>query len=208
VIRALLLAAGASSRMGRPKAALPLGHHGTVLAAGVDALIGGGFPDVTIVSGAHPEAVRAASALRADRIHIVEHRGWQHGQLSSLLAGLDAIWSPELEAVAVLLVDVPLVHPETIRTVVDAWRTAHAPIVRPVCGDRHGHPVVFDAAVFEALRRADPEVGAKAVFAAHRERVLDVPVDDPWACDDLDTPEDYQRFLNAVISSPAEPPPG
>jgi molybdenum cofactor cytidylyltransferase len=190
--------------MGTPKAALPLGDR-TVLSAGVDALLNGGLSDVTIVAGAHPDAVRAASSSHADRVQIVEHKGWEQGQLSSLLAGLDAIWSPELEAMAVLLVDVPLVRPETIRTVIDAWRTTGAPIVRPVCGDRHGHPVVFDASVFEDLRRADPRTGAKAVFAAHRGRVLDVPVDDPWACEDLDTPEDYQRFLEAVIDKSAAP---
>ena len=89
-------------------------------------------------------------------------------------------------------------HPETVRTVVEAWRSTRAPIARPVCGARHGHPVVFDQAVFEDLRRADLNAGAKAVFAAHRGRVLDVPVDDPWACEDLDTPEDYERFLKAL----------
>ena len=97
-----------------------------------------------------------------------------------------------------LLVDVPLVRPETIRTVVDAWRTSRAPIVRPVCGERHGHLAV--------LRRADMSVGAKSVFAAHRGQVLDVPVDDPWACEDLDTPEDYERFLKAVTDSSAGRP--
>jgi molybdenum cofactor cytidylyltransferase len=192
--------------MGTPKAALPLGDRGTVLSAGVDALLEGGFSGVTIVAGAHPESVRAAIRSRADRVHLVEHKAWAQGQLSSLLAGLDAIWSPSLEAMAVLLVDVPLVRPETIRTVVDAWRTSRAPIVRPVCGDRHGHPVVFDAAVFQDLRRADMKVGAKSVFAARKGQVLDVPVDDPWACEDLDTPEDYRRFLKAVTDSSAGRP--
>ena len=198
MVGAILLAAGASSRMGRPKAALPLGDGATVLSAAVDALLAAGLSDVTIVSGAHPEAVRAASRSRLDRVRVIENPAWAQGQLSSLLAGLDAVWSPELEAIVVLLVDVPLVRPETVRTIVDAWRTSRAPIVRPVCGHRHGHPVVFDQAVFEDLRRADVNLGAKAVFAAHRERVLDVPVDDPWACEDLDTPEDYARFLQAL----------
>jgi CTP:molybdopterin cytidylyltransferase MocA len=184
--------------MGRPKAALPLGDRGTALCSAASALLGGGFADVTVIAGAHPEAVRAASASCQDRLQVVENTSWQRGQLSSLLMGLETVWSPDLDAIAVLLVDVPLVHAETVRTVVAAWQTTRAPIVRPVHGARHGHPVVFDRAVFDDLRRADVDVGAKAVFAAHRERVLDVPVDDAWACEDLDTPEDYERFLRAV----------
>ena len=94
----------------------------------------------------------------------------------------------------VTLVDVPLVRPDTVAAVLHAWRETRAPITRPVDGDRHGHPVVFDAAVFDELRAADPRVGAKAVFAAHRARILDVPVQDEGAFLDLDTPEDYERI--------------
>ncbi|MGH9387329.1 MAG: nucleotidyltransferase family protein [Vicinamibacterales bacterium] len=201
MIKALLLAAGASSRMGRPKAGLPLGDRGTVLSVGVEALLNSGFADVTVVAGAHPESVRLASQPHAARTRLVEHKEWEQGQLSSLLAGLDAISVPDLEAVAVLLVDVPLVRPETIRAVVAAWQATRAPIVRPVDGDRHGHPVVFDAAVFDDLRRADLSVGAKAVFATHQARVLNVAVNDRWAFEDLDTPEDYERILNALKQS-------
>jgi len=120
--------------MGRPKAALPLGDRGTVLCSAADALLSGGFTDVTVIAGAHPEAVRAAGELRQERLQIVENSSWQRGQLSSLLIGLETVWSPDLDAIAVLLVDVPLVSAETVRTVVDAWRTTRAPIVRPVHG--------------------------------------------------------------------------
>ena len=58
----------------------------------------------------------------------------------------------------------------------------------------NGEPVIFDASVFDALRAADPRVGAKAVFASHRARILDVPVTDEGAFLDLDTPQDYERI--------------
>ena len=57
--------------------------------------------------------------------------------------------------------------------------------------------MIFDRSVFDELRSADPSVGAKAVFAAHRDRVLDVEVEDAGAFEDIDTPEDYQRVLGA-----------
>ena len=195
MVRAIVLAAGASSRMGRAKAALPLGASGeTVLARVIRGLIEGGVDDVTVVAGAHVVAVR--EAMPSDRrIRLVEHAGWQNGQLSSLIAGLDAVAEPQLEAVLVTLVDVPLVRADTVAAVLRAWRATRAPITRPVDGDRHGHPVVFDAAVFDELRAADPRVGAKEVFAAHRARILDVPVTDEGAFLDLDTPGDYERAL-------------
>lgn len=198
MIKALLLAAGASSRMGQPKAVLPLGEGRTVLSFAVDALLDAGLEDVTVIAGAHRDAVRMAAQSRSGQVQVVEHAGWQQGQLSSLLAGLDAVSTPALEAIVVLLVDVPLVSPQTVRAVIDAWHSTRAPIVRPVHGDRHGHPVVFDAAVFDDLRQADPSVGAKAVFARYQDRILNVPVNDRWAFEDLDTPEDYERFRKVL----------
>ena len=206
MIRGIVLAAGASSRMGRAKASLPLGQMGeTVLSRVIRTLLQGGVPDVVVVSGAHIDAVRAALPVHEPRARVIEHAGWQGGQLSSLLAGLVAIDDPLLEGVLVSPVDVPLVHAATVSAVIEAWRRTRAPIVRPVDpstslragGARHGHPVIFDRSVFDDLRAADPAVGAKAVFARHRDRVLDVAVNDPGAFEDIDTPEDYEKITGA-----------
>ena len=197
MIRAIVLAAGASSRMGQAKAALPLGTTGdTVLARVVRTLLTAGLPSVTVVAGAHIDAVRAAMPAFEPRARVVEHLGWAQGQLSSLLAGLAAVDDPQLEAVLVTLVDVPLVRPESVAAIVHAWRQARAPIVRPVDGQRHGHPVVFDRTVFDDLRHADQQVGAKAVFATHASRRLDVPIKDAGAFVDMDTPDDYRTIQN------------
>ena len=197
MIRAIVLAAGASSRMGQAKAALPMGTTGeTVVARVVRTLLAAGLRDVTVVAGAHIDAVRAAMPTHEPRARVVEHPGWAQGQLSSLLAGLAAVDGPQLEAILVTLVDVPLVRPDSVAAIVHAWRTSRAPIVRPVNGDRHGHPVVFDRAVFDDLRAADPSVGAKAVFATYASQRLDVPITDDGAFVDVDTPEDYLRVLN------------
>ena len=197
MIRAIVLAAGASSRMGQAKAALPLGTTGdTVVARVVRTLLTAGLPSVTVVAGAHIDAVRAAMPAFEPRARVVEHLGWAQGQLSSLLAGLAAVDDPQLEAILVTLVDVPLVRPESVAAIVHAWRQARAPIVRPVDGKRHGHPVVFDRTVFDDLRHADQQVGAKAVFATHASRRLDVPIKDAGAFVDMDTPDDYRTIQN------------
>jgi molybdenum cofactor cytidylyltransferase len=105
--------------------------------------------------------------------------------------------------VLVTPVDVPLVSATTVAAVIAAWRRTRAPIVRPIepstslraGGARHGHPVIFDKSIFNDLRTADPNVGAKAVFVTYGDRVLNVEVKDPGAFEDIDTPEDYQRML-------------
>ena len=218
MIRAIVLAAGASSRMGQAKAALTLGQTGeTLIARVIRTLLNGGAPDVTVVAGAHLDAVRAAIPTFAEatvgkpgaaRVRLIEHAGWQQGQLSSLLAGLSAIDDPLLEGALVTLVDVPLVQPATVAAVIAEWRRTRAPIVRPAMrapgvpgaepSERHGHPVMFDASVFQDLRDADPSVGAKAVFAKHRLRIVNVEVNDPGAFEDIDTPEEYEDLRSRI----------
>jgi CTP:molybdopterin cytidylyltransferase MocA len=198
MISGIILAAGASSRMGQAKAALPFGQAGeTVLSRIVSVILAGGVPHVAVIAGAHIDAVRHAMPPHERRARVVEHPGWAQGQLSSLIAGLNAIDEPLLEAILVTPVDVPLVSASTVAAVVAAWRRTRAPIVRPVDADRHGHPVIFDRAVFDELRAADPNIGAKAVFAAHRDRVLNVEVKDAGAFEDIDTPADYKRVLGS-----------
>ena len=199
MISGIILAAGASVRMGQPKAAMPFGQMGeTILSRIVSTILSGGATEVVVVGGAHIDAVRAARPVREARARVIEHTGWPQGQLSSLLAGLASIDGPQLEAVIVTPVDVPLVRASTVEAVIAEWRRARAPIVRPTAGDRHGHPVIFDRSVFADLRAADPKVGAKAVFATHRDRVLNVEVTDAGAFEDIDTPEDYQRLIKEV----------
>ena len=208
MIYGIVLAAGASARMGRAKAALPFGQPGeTVLSRIVSTLLEGGVPNVAVVAGAHIDAVRQAMPHHEHRARVVEHPAWERGQLSSLIAGLDAIDAPLLEAVIVTPVDVPLVTPITVAAVIAGWRRTRAPIVRPADpltspesgGQRHGHPVIFDRAVFADLRGADPTIGAKAVFAIHRDRIVNVEVKDAGAFEDIDTPADYERLRSRVL---------
>ncbi len=193
MVPGIVLAAGQSSRMGRPKALLPLGRE-TFLSRVVGALRQGGVEDVVVVTGGDRDAVAAAVRAWPDPPRLVHNSRYEEGQLSSLIAALQVVDRPGVRAVLVTLVDVPLVSSETVRRVLDAYRRTHAPVVRPVRGTRHGHPVVFDRAIFEALRHADPAQGAQAVVHAHANDIVDVPIDDEGPFLDVDTPEDYERL--------------
>ena len=124
------------------------------------------------------------------------NREYDRGQLSSLLAGLDAIDRPGVSAALVTLVDVPLVSASTVRAVIEHYRGTHAPIVRPTSGDRHGHPLLIDRSLFAALRAADPAAGAKPIVRAHASAAGDIAIDDEGAFIDIDTEEDYRKTIS------------
>jgi len=201
-IESIVLAAGASSRMGRPKATLPLHHAGdTFLSRLCRTLLDAGSSRVTVVTGAHPEIVADVWPRDDSRVRSIHNARWSLGQLSSLLAGLDAIDDEHVEAIVVGLVDVPLVRVDTVRRLIDTWRETRAPIVRPSRDGDHGHPVIFDREIFPALRAADLAHGAKPVVHAHLDRLIDLPVDDEGAFFDADTEEDYVRLLQLLERS-------
>jgi molybdenum cofactor cytidylyltransferase len=210
VIPALILAAGESRRMGgRPKALLWLPpDDNTFLGRIVDTLRSASLEEIVVVTGAHHEEIAAEVHRRRLPVLLVENRRHAAGQLSSLLAGLAAVERPEVQAVMVTLVDVPLVSRATVEGVLSAYRSTGAPIVRPVSGDRHGHPVIFDRSLFRALENADPNVGARAVLRDFEAAILDVPVEDEGALVDIDTPADYDRYASGLAEKDRLPPGG
>jgi molybdenum cofactor cytidylyltransferase len=195
MIPAIVLAAGKSSRMGRSKAALALTNGDTFITRIVRTFKAASVEDVVVVVGHDAKAVVDAFAASDLEARFVENPDYEQGQLSSLLAGLRVVDRPGVVAALMTLVDVPLVGAPTVRAVVDRYQETHARIVRPVRGNQHGHPVLIDRSLFDALRRADPAVGAKDVIRANVSAAGDVSVDDDGAFADADTPEDYERLL-------------
>ena len=200
MVPGVILAAGASSRMGQSKALLPTDVPGeTFLSRIVGTLQAAGLDDLVVVVGEVPPPIARALEALPGLVRAVVNPEPSRGQLSSLLAGLAVVDRPGVVGMLVTLVDVPLVSPATIDALLAAYRAARAPIVRPARGGRHGHPVIFDRAVFEALRHADPATGAKGVVQARLDRVVDVEVEDAGAFLDVDTAEDYVRAFGRPL---------
>lgn len=195
MVPAIVLAAGASARMGRPKALLPTDVPGeTFIGRLVATLIAGGVDDVVVVTR---PGLSLAAAFDAQALppRVVENQNPDLGQLSSLVTGLAVVDRPGVQAVMVTIVDQPLVTPATVAALLAAYGAKRAPIVRPARGEQHGHPVIFDRSLFGELRSADRSRGAKAVVRAHQAEILDLPIDDEGAFVDIDTPADYERVM-------------
>ncbi len=199
MVGGIILAAGASSRMGRAKALLPSGDGRTFLERLASAFTEAGLDPLLAVAGVHAGEIAALVRAKSLPLELVVNPRPERGQLSSLVAALDALAGRAIDAVVVTPVDHPFVSAETVRGLVEAWRKSGAMVVRPERDGRHGHPVVFAAALFDELRGGDLAAGARIVIARDPARVLDVPVADAGAFEDIDTPGDYRRLVGEPL---------
>jgi len=187
--------------MGQAKAALPLGDGDTFLSRIVRTFLDADVDDVVVVVGHERERIMASFGASGLPARFAINREYDRGQLSSLVAGLHVIDRPGVAAVLVTLVDVPLVAAATVRAVVERYRQTRAPVVRPTSGTRHGHPLLLDRSLFDEIRAADPGAGAKPIVRAHASALGDLPIDDEGAFVDIDTADDYARFVGLTLKS-------
>jgi molybdenum cofactor cytidylyltransferase len=193
VIAAIVLAAGASSRMGRPKLTLSMPDGRALVRVAVEQVLAASLDDVVVVLGGDADVVRAA--LAGLPIREVVNPRYAEGQSTSLRAGLDAL-RPGTTAALVALGDQPLPDPDVIGRLVAALRTTGCPIAVPVYRNGRGNPVLFAALLFGELGAVTGDQGGRGVVARDPGRVAEVPVDAPMPAD-VDTPEDYEAARRA-----------
>ena len=198
----VVLAAGGSTRMGRPKQLACLGGRpllahvlasleGAPVDGGPEGLMPGPPVDRVVVAlgGAAGEVLERVDLGRAESL-VVE--GWAAGMghvLASALARAGDGW----QAVVVLLGDQPLVPGAAVARVVDAWRAGAGPVVTATYGGRPGHPKLFDRSLLPDLLRLSGDAGARDLVAAHPEWVHRVEVGDLGSDADVDVEADLER---------------
>jgi len=180
---AIVLAAGRASRMGENKLVADVGGKAIVRRAAEAAVAAKAAP-VIVVTGHERE--RVESALAGLGVVIVHNAGYADGMSTSLKAGLSAL-PPGIEAVAILLGDMPEVDGALIGKLVAALEGGKK-IAIPVREGRQGNPVVWARALFPELAKIAGDHGAKDVIAAHRAAVVEVPAG-AGAFSDVDTPD-------------------
>jgi molybdenum cofactor cytidylyltransferase len=188
VIAAIVLAAGASTRMGRQKLTLPMPDGRPLVRVAVEQVLAAGLDDTVVVLGGDAEAVGAA--LAGLPIRAVTNPRYAEGQSTSLRAGLEALRSGTTAAL-VALGDQPLPDPAVIGRLVGALSGPGRAIALPRYRDGRGNPVLFAASVFDELLAVTGDRGGRDVVARDPRRVAEVLVDAPMPAD-IDTPADYE----------------
>jgi molybdenum cofactor cytidylyltransferase len=189
-IVAILLAAGESTRMGRPKPLLPWAGT-TLIEWQVAQLRDAGAGRVVAVLGHAAEEVEPAA--RASGGVIVVNESYRSGRATSLAAGAASVDAAAL--VLVLSVDQP--RPAWVsRRLIDAWTTSRAPVVIPEVGGRRGHPVLLDGSLLPDLRAVrDETLGLRDITERKRGETKVVVFENSVVIVDLNTPEEYATAL-------------
>jgi molybdenum cofactor cytidylyltransferase len=185
-----ILAAGASKRMGQPKALVPFQGSTFVehlIAATRHARVG----ITRVVLGAGAEGIRGRLAI--DPGWIVVNGDWPKGQLSSIHAALRSLPAGGTEGILVCPVDHPLISPHLVAALIAVFDSSGKMIVLPKFGGRRGHPVIFHAALYAELLAAPAEVGARQVVWNHAAEVMEVETAEEGVILNLNDPESLRR---------------
>jgi molybdenum cofactor cytidylyltransferase len=195
VLTGIILGAGASKRLGRPKQTLPFGDT-TLLGWTLRNAEASALDRVVLVVGGAADDVVAG--LRPERAVVVRNDAYGTGCASSLLAGLDA--AGDAAAVMLLLGDMPGVTPAIVDEVAAAWRRDRPwAAVTSYRGDL-GHPFVFAADAFPTLRGLHGDKAVWKIVDSSPDRVAKIPVDHPLPLD-VDTWEDYEATRASVLTA-------
>lgn len=185
-----MLAAGAGTRFGGPKALIAF--EGKLLVErAVELLATAGCADVVVVLGA--QAAKVSSRATLDGARVVVNENWDAGMSTSLRAGLEACEGAH--AAVVVLVDQPGVTADVVRRLVAAWLSGERPVVVATYGGALRNPVLFGAGVWpEVIASLHGDAGARDWLRAHSALVERVEVGDLGDAFDIDTPDDLNAW--------------
>jgi molybdenum cofactor cytidylyltransferase len=191
-IAAIILAAGASTRMGTPKQLLML-QGKSLLRRVTETAIAADCSPVVVVLGAGSDRIR--DEVSHLPVKIVENPEWRTGMGSSVRSGIHTLHNtaPEVDAAILLLCDQPFVTVQTMHQLILHYRLTQQPIVASTYQGIVGVPTLFDAKFFGELSSLSQAEGARAMIQRHQDSV--VTVEFPQGAIDIDTPSDYQRCL-------------
>lgn len=190
-IGGVLLAAGGSSRLGRPKQLVEF-QGKTLLRRAAETLTISDCSTVVVVLGAETE--HSTAELNGLDINICVNESWQTGMASSIIAGLNSLIAidPPLDAVVITLCDQPHVTLDDINDLIAEFTSTQSPIVAAQYNDTIGVPALLSNALFDDLRQLDGDKGARQLIRNNIDQVATVHIKN--AAIDIDTLDDADRL--------------
>lgn len=190
MVGAIILAAGASTRMGRQKMLLPFAGS-TVVAHVADQCARGGLDAVHVVVGY--DAAEVSQALTGKPCLVIYNPDHETGMLSSVRAGL-ASAALEWTAAFIVLGDQPLLYPGVIERLLDSATANPEKLIAPTFGGKRGHPLVLPRLFWPEVLTQYDEVGLRGVLHAHEDRIVTVDMDTDVILKDMDWQQDYDAL--------------
>ncbi len=189
---AIVLAAGASTRMKTQKMLLPFNGK-TIIETVVDNALKV-TDNVVVVLGSHKEEI--AEKITGRNISIAINAHYLQGMLSSVVCGFRAL--PEnAEAALLFLGDQPQVPCQAAKMVINSWDKSGKGIVIPTYQGKRGHPVLIETRFSNEIENLDPEKGLRQLMEIRKNDILEVACQYPEILRDIDTPEDYEKELKS-----------
>jgi molybdenum cofactor cytidylyltransferase len=185
----ILLAAGASQRLGQPKQLLPWGDSDLLRHAAEIALEADLGP-VAVVLGAVDDACR--DSLKEMPVQIITNPQWHTGMGSSIAAGMHSLEENGLENVIVMLCDQPFIHAENLRELVSLREQSGCETIASRYNGTLGPPALFSQNRFDQLRALEGKTGAKSIL---QNETSCMAIDCINAKIDIDTPDDWRRAV-------------
>jgi molybdenum cofactor cytidylyltransferase len=194
---AIILAAGAATRMGQLKQLLAYRGR-TLLQYSIGQAIAAGFQPIVVVVGSNAQML--SESIADEAVNIVHNEQWETGMGSSIRAGMRALLASDEvpEAAAILVADQPLVKAKHLAAMRRLLSSAGSSIVAAQYSDTIGVPALFKQELFDALSSLPPEAGARRLLRTSDAPVTRFPL--PEAAVDIDTPEDFERLTSEIGS--------
>jgi molybdenum cofactor cytidylyltransferase len=187
----IILAAGSSSRLGRPKQLLP--YRGTTMLSHVIAeSLAASLEPVVVVTGAHHAKIH--DSLEGQLVEVVFNPAWETGIASGIVTGLAKILSlqPHLQAVMVAVCDQPYISSELFRLLPTKQSESGKGLIACAYSGIAGTPVLFDRRYFNELSMLAGDAGARHLLRRYPDDVATIPF--PEGRFDIDTEEDFQQL--------------
>lgn len=186
-ISVIILAAGESKRMGKPKQLLPLGQS-TILEQAIDNFLHSKVNEIIVVVGYKP---RETIDLIANRpVKVALNPDYSQGMSSSIIAGLNII-DHKAEGIMLALADQPFISSQTIDYLLETFTHHCKNIVIPSYKEKRGHPVIFPRKYKKVLASLRGDIGGREIIARHPEDIFEIAVDCDGVINDIDTMDKY-----------------